>query len=91
MLRIRLQRHLGAGEAGRDRIAVTLEGHAELAVGTHRQHPPDIKQARIDRLQLGALLGPEIDRPTLGFPVQPDIGHRLQPHPYRRVEGGEVR
>ncbi len=91
MRRIRLQGHRGADEAGRDRIAVSLEGHPKLAIGAHRQHPPDIKQTRIDRLQIGALLGPQIHRPTLGFAMQPRIGHRFQPHPYRRVEGGEAR
>jgi hypothetical protein len=70
MLRIRLQRYLGADEAGWYRIAVALAGDSELAVGAHRQHPADIKQTRIDRPQLGEFLGSESDRRTLGFPVQ---------------------
>ena len=73
-----------AGEAGRHRVAVALEGHPELAIGAHRQHPADIERTRIDRLQMGALLGPQIDRPALGFPVQAHIGHRLQPDLHRR-------
>jgi hypothetical protein len=90
MLRIGLERELGAGEAGRHGVAVAFEGHPKLPIGAHRQDPRDIESARIDRLQVRALLGPQIHRPALGLAVQADIGHRLQPEAHRRIEGGEV-
>ena len=57
-VRIHLQRDGAAGEAGRDRVAVAVEGHPELAIGAHRQDPSDIERARVEGLQLGVLLGP---------------------------------
>ncbi len=71
-----------------DRGLFQVEGGIEAR---GRQHPSDIKYTRIDRLQMDALIGPQVHRPALGFAVQPDIGHRLQPYLQGRNEGGEVR
>jgi hypothetical protein len=90
MLGIGLERKLGAGEAGRHGVAVAFEGHPKLAIGAHRQDPGDIEPARIERLQVRALLGPQLHRPALGLAVQADIGHRLQPEAHCRIEAGEV-
>lgn len=87
---MRLGRNPGAGEAGRHRVSVGLEGQPELAIGARRQHPADIEPTRVDRLQLGALLGPQIDRPTMRFPMEADVGHRFQPDLHRGIERREV-
>ena len=78
-VRKRLERQRMAGGARRHRIAVGLEGDPELAVGLHREDPTDVERAGIDRLQMDALLGPEVGRPALGAAVQAHVGDRLQP------------
>ena len=81
-----------AGLGRRHRVAVRLD-HDPAAV--RRPHRPDQRRIvgrRGQRPQLRPFFLPEqIDWPALRLPVQPHIGHRVQPDPRRRTQRRKVR